>query len=63
MDTERIDNLILLSPGSLEGKERTEGGRDHVLALLRLEYADAGTLAEVGLEATREKTASRGEAQ
>ncbi|MAF84147.1 MAG: alpha/beta hydrolase [Gammaproteobacteria bacterium] len=27
---ERIDNLILLSPGSLEGKERTESGRDQV---------------------------------
>jgi len=27
---ERIDNLILLSPGSLEGKERTESGRDSV---------------------------------
>jgi len=27
---ERIDSLILLSPGSLEGKERTESGRDQV---------------------------------
>jgi len=27
---ERIDNLILLSPGSLEGKERTASGRDQV---------------------------------
>jgi len=27
---ERIDNLILLSPGSLEGKERTASGRDSV---------------------------------
>jgi pimeloyl-ACP methyl ester carboxylesterase len=27
---QRIENLILLSPGSLEGKERTESGRDQV---------------------------------
>jgi pimeloyl-ACP methyl ester carboxylesterase len=27
---EQVDSLILLSPGSLEGKERTENGRDQV---------------------------------
>jgi pimeloyl-ACP methyl ester carboxylesterase len=48
---EQIDNLILLSPGSLEGKERTESGRDQVPdAAYVLKYIMPRALPEFMLE-------------